>query len=64
MFLDPHSQLAEKLFGGVTPEGRAKAKIINYSRAYSSGEISVGKVSGQFPTADFSALELRVLYVF
>lgn len=48
--IDPHSALAEKLYGEVTPTGRAKAKEINYMRAYSAGEIAVGRKAGQFPS--------------
>ena len=58
---DPHSSLAEKLYGEVTPTGRAKAKGINYMRAYGAREIAVGRKAGQFPVTDFTALELRVL---
>lgn len=61
---DPHSALAEKLYGEVTPTGRAKAKEINYMRAYGAGEIAVGRKAGQFPVTDFTALELRVLALF
>lgn len=62
--IDPHSALAEKLYGEVTPTGRAKAKEINYMRAYSAGEIAVCRKAGQFPVTDFTALELRVLALF
>lgn len=61
---DPHSALAEKLYGEVTPTDRAKAKEINYMRAYSAGEIAVGRKAGQFPVTDSTALELRVLALF
>lgn len=47
---DAHSELALELYGEITKETRAKAKIINYQRVYSSGEIKVGKVSGSYPT--------------
>jgi len=61
---DPHSALAEKLYGEITPTGRIKAKTINYMRLYDSGEIKVGQVAGQYPATDLSSLELRVLALF
>jgi DNA polymerase I-like protein with 3'-5' exonuclease and polymerase domains len=49
---DIHTELALELFGDASPENRAKAKVINYARLYSSGEIRVSRVSGFYPTGD------------
>lgn len=46
---DVHSKTALRLFGEVTPETRAKAKIINYARNYGTGEIRIGRIEGCYP---------------
>ena len=52
--VDPHAELAKALFGEATPENRARAKEINYLRAYSCGEIRVGRKAGQYPVPDLT----------
>lgn len=47
---DTHSKEALRIFGVVNEDTRRRAKIINYARDYSSGEIKVGLISGQYPT--------------
>jgi DNA polymerase I-like protein with 3'-5' exonuclease and polymerase domains len=49
---DIHTELAIELFGDASPENRHKAKVINYARLYSCGEVKVGLVSGSYPTGD------------
>lgn len=46
---DPHTKLALELYGDDSPESREKAKIINFARLYSTGEIKLGQLAGQYP---------------
>ncbi len=46
---DQHTKLALELYGDDSPESREKAKIINFARWYSMGEIKLGQLAGQYP---------------
>lgn len=54
MMEDIHAETAKKLFGKVTPDTKARAKIINYARMYGAGQIKLGRIAGYYPLKDFT----------
>jgi len=46
---DMHAETALRLYGEVTRETRAKAKIINFLDAYGTSDLRMAHVAGRYP---------------